>query len=221
MTRPARRTLLLSIVVVAGVLSLAARLLLARSIALPELGELPDFQLTDERGATLTRAHLRGHVTIVDFVFTSCATACPLLSSEMARLQAMLRNDGLAQRVQLLSISVDPARDTPERLRAFAARYEADPALWRFARGDEAAIRHVVVEGMKQEVARQIDRGEVDGFTILHGTKLVLVDDRLRIRGYYDAKDVDSMHQLRGDLTALADGRVELKPEIAPPPGAP
>ncbi len=221
MTRPLRRRILLSAVVVTVVLACAAKLLLARSIALPELGQLPAFQLTDERGASLTRESLRGHVTVVDFIFTSCATACPLLSSEMSRLQAEVRRAGHGDRVRLLSVSVDPERDTPERLRAFAARYEADPALWRFARGNEADMRRVVVDGMKQEVARQTDRGEVDGFTILHGTKLVLLDDEARIRGYYDAKDQESMRKLRTDLSALADGRAELLPALAPPPGAP
>ncbi len=220
MSLGSRRTLL-SLVVVSGAVLLAARLLLARPIALPELGELPAFQLTDERGANLGRESLLGHTTVVDFIFTSCATACPLLSSEMARLQTWVRHDGLGDRVHLLSVSVDPERDTPERLRAFAARYEADPSIWRFARGKEAEIRRVVVEGMKQEVARQLDRGEADGFTILHGTKLVLIDPKARIRGYYDAKDAASMARLRKELVALAEGRVEALPELAPPAGAP
>jgi len=199
----------------------AGRLLSARSLQLPARGQLPAFQLADERGAQITNEALRGKVSVVNFIFTSCSTACPLLSTELARLQAEVRSRGLTDRVRLWSISVDPERDTAERLRVFAARYGADPALWRFLRGDEAEIRRVVVGGMKQDVTRQIDRGEADGFTVLHGTKLVLVDGEARIRGYYEAKDPASMQALSEALVALADGRVELEPEIVVPQGAP
>jgi protein SCO1 len=185
-----------------------ARWATSRAIALPELGTLPAFQLSDERGARLGRDALLGKVTVVDFIFTSCSTACPVLSAEMARIQDHVRHKGLTDRVRLLSISVDPERDTPERLRAFGARWGADAGLWRFARGDEAELRRVVVDGMKQAVERQLDRGELDGFTILHGTRMVLVDEEARIRGYYDASDADDRARLRRDLEALADGRV-------------
>ena len=219
---PRRRSLTLLTLGLALIASLcAARLLLARPIALPELGDLPAFQLSDERGAQLGRESLLGHVTIVDFIFTSCSTACPLLSAEMAHLQDDVRRRGLGDRVRLLSISVDPERDTPERLRAFAARYAADPTLWRFARGDDAQIRRVVVDGMKQDVTRQIDKGEADGFTVLHGTRMVVVDSAAHIRGYYDARDPASMLKLRDEVSALAEGRVETLPAITSPAGAP
>ncbi len=177
------------------------------AIALPSYGELPAFQLTDERGAAYGREALLEHVSVVDFVFTSCTTACPRLSAEMAKLQAELRAAHLGDRVQLLSISIDPERDTPERLRALAARYTADPAVWHFLRGDEQTLRAVVVDGMKQVMDRQPDRGEVDGFTILHGTRLVVVDGRARIRGFYDAADAEAMARLRRDVAGLAHTR--------------
>ena len=194
-------------------LSFIARLLSARTVSLPVLAELPAFRLVDEHGATLDREALLGKVTIVDFVFTSCTTACPLLSSEMAKLQTHIVAAGLRDRARLLSISVDPDRDTEARLQAFANRYGADPTLWHFARGDEAALRTVVVDGMKQYFERQLDRGEVDGFTILHGTRFVLVDDTARIRGFYDSKDATDMANLRHALEALVQHRASIQPD--------
>jgi protein SCO1/2 len=196
-----RRVLIALFIAMASVAG-AAQIWQARTLPLPVLATLPGFQLTDEHEHPFSRADLLGKVTVVDFIFTSCSSACPMLSAEMAHLQAEL----LAG-VQLASISVDPARDTPEKLRAFAATYHAQPGRWRFLRGDQASVQAVVVDGMKQVMDQQSDRSEVDGFTILHGTRFVLVDEEARIRGFYDANDAQSMKQLRTAMTALAQHR--------------
>jgi protein SCO1/2 len=181
-----------------------------RTIELPDYGAAPEFELTDETGGRYTRAALLGKITIVDFIFTHCTTACPLLSAEMARLQADMRAARLADRVRLLSISVDPERDTPARLAELAAHNGADPRLWHFVRGSDQALRRVVVDGLKQVMDKQLDRGELDGFTILHGTRLVLLDEQARVRGFYDSNDADARAQLRDHVTALALGRARL-----------
>ncbi len=182
----------------------------SRRIALPVYGSMPSFSLTDDHGGAVRREDLLGKVSVVDFVFTSCSSACPLLSAEMGRLQHDVVSGGLANQVQLLSVSVDPERDTPERLREFAARYGADPRTWRFVRGDESTLRAVVVDAMKQDISREVDKGERDGFTILHGTRLVLVDRDARLRGFYDANDPSSMLQLREAIGALSAGHVSV-----------
>jgi protein SCO1/2 len=205
-----RGALLALVATLAGI----AWLWTSRAIALPEYGELPQLQLSDERGATVTRESFTGKVHVVDFIFTSCPTACPLLTAEMARLQHDLGERGLDDEVELFSISVDPERDTPERLRAYGAAHGADPRTWRFLRGDEQQLKHVVVDGMKQAIEREpgprAPKGEVDDFGFVHGTKLVLLDDHARIRGFYDANDAASMKTLRDDIAALAGGRVTL-----------
>ena len=180
------------------------------AVLLPVYGALPAFSFTDERGGTVRRDDLLGKVSVVDFVFTSCSSACPLLSAEMGRLQTELVRRGLGDRAQLLSVSVDPERDTPERLRELGARYGADPKTWRFVRGDESALRAVVVDSMKQDITREVDKSERDGFTILHGTRFVLVDKEARLRGFYDAHDPASMQQLREAIFALVSGRVSV-----------
>jgi protein SCO1/2 len=90
----------------------------------------------------------------------------------------------------LVSISVDPERDTPERLAAYAARYGANPISWSFLTGPEQAIQATVVDGFKVGAGKERGAG-VDGgpgfWEIFHGEKLVLVDRQLRIRGYFDA----------------------------------
>jgi protein SCO1 len=94
--------------------------------------ELADVTLLDQRGARVPlRALMTGdQVVVVDFVFTTCTTVCPVLSALMARLQDRL-GDRVGKDVLLVSMSIDPVRDTPGRLEAHALRYRAKPGwIW-------------------------------------------------------------------------------------------
>ena len=102
----------------------------------------------------------------------------------------------------LVSISVDPERDTPERLAEYGARYGANPISWSFLTGPEQAIQATVVEGFKVGAGKERSAGADGGagfWEIFHGENLVLVDRQLRIRGYFAA-------DARGDRQA-AGGR--------------
>src|ERR1700742_1275850 len=90
---------------------------------LPILADLPQFSLVDEDAKAFRRDDLLGRVWIADFVFTSCADACPLLQSKMKKLQDRLIPLQQGGNIGLLSISVDPERDTPDKLRDYAAVY--------------------------------------------------------------------------------------------------
>lgn len=99
---------------------------------------LPAFALVDERARALTEADLRGHPTVVTFIFTRCPVPefCPLVTGRFAELQRMLGRDrSLPRDTQLLSITLDPAFDTPPILEAYARAKGADAARWRFATG--------------------------------------------------------------------------------------
>jgi protein SCO1/2 len=122
------------------------------------------------------------------------------MSAEMARLVA--QSSSLAD-VRFVSISVDPERDTPEALTAYAERYKADRARWLFLTGDAQEIRRLAQEGLKLPVADgDPSQGEDE---ILHSQRFVLVDAESRVRGTYDVRDQEAMFQLRGDLRRLAE----------------
>ncbi len=174
-----------------------------RPPALPELGQLPAFSLTDERGRPFGRDDLLGKVWVADFVFTSCSDACPRLTQRMRSLQDRLDPHG---RVGLLSISVDPERDTPEKLRAYGEAYGARGDLWRFLTGSPTEVQRTVVKGFKmamakvpaQDQARESDDElRAQAFDILHGDRMVLVDSDAHIRGYYVADDAGLASVLR------------------------
>lgn len=146
---------------------------------LPSIAAVPAFQMRDQDDQPFTDRELRGKVAVVSFMFTSCPDVCPILTAQISGLRTQL----LAQRPQLrfVSISVDPEKDTPAVLKDFAKKHGADHADWRFLTGSLAALRDVVVQGFKQS----LDRGDGSPSSIMHGSHLVLVDQKGMIRGFY------------------------------------
>lgn len=171
--------------------------------ALPVLGTVPEFVLTERSGRAVSKADLGGRPWVANFIFTSCGGVCPLLSSRMAELQRLLAARGLE--VRLVSFSVDPARDTPEVLRDYAARYGADEQGWLFLTGPRMELyglirngfRLAVAERSPEEVARYPDE------VITHSDRFVLVDAEGRIRAYYHGTDAEVVVRLLRDASAL------------------
>jgi protein SCO1/2 len=152
---------------------------------LDNLGEVPAFSLVDERGQPFTEAALRGHVTIVSFIFTRCPDICPVTSLKMQHLQEQTFDVG--DKVKLLSISIDPAYDTPERLAAYAPRYQADTTRWRFITGPVDRVNALVEKGL---MTSMIAEGERNGIPkITHRGYLALIDPQLHIRGFFEQDD--------------------------------
>jgi len=185
--------------------------LLFRQTARPELpllGELPAFTLTAEDGSPFGKQDLLGRVWIADFVFTSCSDACPRLQAKMKKLQDRLVPPEQGGNIALLSISVDPERDTPEKLRQYGETFGARKGLWRSLTGDQQEVERTVIRGFHTAMAKVPREGadsHVAAFEIMHGERLVLVDRMGRIRGYYDADDRDRL--LRDARSLTVGGR--------------
>lgn len=109
---------------------------------LPTIGPAPDFALSGQDGGRVAMADLRGKVLAVAFIYTSCPEVCPLLTMKMAEVQDVL-GATFHPRVAFVSITVDPARDTPEVLQDYAAAHGADPGGWTFLTGAPEEIRAV------------------------------------------------------------------------------
>jgi protein SCO1/2 len=141
----------------------------------------PDFALTTQAGDTLKLSDLRGKVCLVSFVFTTCNGSCPATTHRMGQVQAALKERGLTKddRVRLLSITLDPARDTPEVLRKYMELYDADPASWTFLTGDRERVNKVLSAwGMW---AKPAANGQLD-----HPSRVFLVDRKGRVREIYN-----------------------------------
>lgn len=159
---------------------------------LPSYGVVPDFTLTDQTGAAFqSAANLDKKIWIADFIFTNCPGPCPRMSSQMHQVQtALTGNDA----VRFVSFTVDPARDTPPVLAAYAQHFEAAPGKWYFLTGAEADLNR-----MSRGVFML---GNVNG-SLEHSTRFALIDGSGRIRGYYLTSAPEAIPTLIADTKRL------------------
>lgn len=162
-------------------------------------GRVPDATLIERSGRQVGFNDLRGQVWVADFIFTRCAGTCQLMTAQMASLQKSLKKAG---NVKLVSISVDPEYDTPEKLTSFADRYQADGGRWLFLTGSEEQIQRLATEAFKLPMMEGTDPKE----PIIHSTRFVLVDGDGNIRGYYDGLDKEATQHLISDVGSLLRG---------------
>ncbi len=107
-------------------------------------GTVPPFSLIEQSGKPVTREDLTGKVWIANFFYTHCPATCPLQTANMARLQRDLTD---VQDLRLVSVTIDPERDTPAVLSEYADRYGADPARWLLLTGEKEAIYRLARSG--------------------------------------------------------------------------
>jgi protein SCO1/2 len=174
--------------------------------ALEELWPAPDFTFTDQRGAAVTKASLEGQVWIVNFIFTTCRTVCPLLTSKMVQLQRLLSGVD----VRFVSVSVDPAHDTPAALAAYARQWAPEETRWTLLSTDALALP-AVTAGFKV-TAMQVDAG-VD--PIVHSAVFLLVDRKGVVRGAFSSEDRDDFQALARAARKLAGQPSQRGPELA------
>ena len=153
------------------------------------MGQVPDFQLTSQDGASFDGKSLLGHVWVGDFVFTHCPGPCLRMSSLMHRVQK-----DTSAGIKLVSFTVDPERDSPAVLKAFAAKYEPEPGRWFFLTGKRDTLQMLSRDTFKL--------GDVDG-GMSHSTRFVLVDKLGRVRGVYRTEDGDPVGRVSADAIYL------------------
>ena len=158
---------------------------------LPDYGEVPAFHMTSSKGHAFDGSELAGKVWAVDFIYTNCPAACPMMTSKMQRVEKQIRGE---QDVRLVSISVDPARDTPPVLTAFANRYGGPTPQWIFLTGAPATVHLLAYTTFHV--------GDVLG-KIEHSTKFMLIDKHGHIRGYYSTFDTEGIPTLLHDIELL------------------
>jgi protein SCO1/2 len=155
--------------------------------------QIPDFALTERSGRAVSLADLRGKVWVADFFYTSCPGPCPMMSSRLSEIHKRTRRYA---DVGLVSISTDPAKDTPEVLQEYAKRFGADEK-WLFLTGDKGAIYALANKGFKLGVT---DEGGTAREPITHSTKLVLVDRNGTVRGFYEGTTPEESKRLVADI---------------------
>ncbi len=154
--------------------------------------QVPDFTLVNQYAEGVDASIFDGNITVLDFIFTNCPFICPGMNQRMKMLHDDLKGTG----VRFVSISIDPDRDTPERLRDYARSLVADPGRWSFLTGEPGAswaIAHALGFDVSTDEQTKIDLK--DGGTmanISHPSKLILVGPDRQILGLYSwAHDAD------------------------------
>lgn len=164
---------------------------------LPKLFAVPAASLVDENGKTVNLDSLKGQVIVYDFIFTNCGGTCPIMTANMRSLTQKIPKDAP---VRFVSISVDPARDTPAVLKEYAKRVRNDDR-WMFLTGDRSAIVKLSVEGFKLAAG---DPGP-GGDPLLHSSKFAVADRNGVIREYYGGTDGDIADHVSATIEELLE----------------
>jgi cytochrome oxidase Cu insertion factor (SCO1/SenC/PrrC family) len=159
-----------------------------------DLGGIEDFTLTERSGRSVRRGDLLGKVWISSFFFTHCNGPCPQISGTMARLQKEFADQ---EGVLLVSVSVDPERDTPEVLREYAERFRASADRWLFLTGPKDDVYRLIQKSFLLAVAPDKDD------QVTHSSRLALVDKHGRLRGFFDGRQVDEEGKPVNELPRL------------------
>jgi protein SCO1/2 len=150
------------------------------------LGQIADFTLTNQNGAAVSLADLRGHVWVADIIFTRCPGPCLKMSRQMQEIQQTLSPDST---VRLVSLTTDPDFDSPSVLKKYAGRFDADPARWIFLTGTKAAIGALASGtdslNLSAVAVKPGERVSADDLFV-HSTIFVVVDQRARLRGIFE-----------------------------------
>ena len=165
----------------------------------PEDHTVPAFVFLDMDSLEFSHRDVKNRLRIVDFFFTRCPTICPVMSSQMARMQDVLRERNMHDDVLLMSHSIDPEHDRPDRLRAYGERIGVIPEQWQLLTGDKESIYTMAREGYFL-TALESDTA-AGGF--FHSDLFALIDRSGQIRGYYDGTSTKEVNQLLDDVEQL------------------
>lgn len=159
---------------------------------------IPDFTFMSSGGDSVSNKLTDGRIYVADFFFTTCPGICPLMSTQLKRVQEAFIDDPT---VLILSHSVDPDTDTLPVLRSYADKYKAIAGKWYFLRGTNDQIYELAQKGYFISALEDTNYTNTDRF--VHSDKLILVDKERRIRGYYNGTDEKEVDRLILEISVL------------------
>lgn len=156
---------------------------------------IPEFKFTNCDGKRISNDDLRNNIYLADFFFISCPSICPKVKKQMLRIYEEFENDA---RVKLVSHTIDPKRDTPERLRKYADQLGVNTRKWMFLRGEKEEILDIAESYF---VAAYEDEEAPGGFD--HSGKIILVDKSRHVRSFAEGTEPDDVTRLIRDIHVL------------------
>ena len=184
----------------AGLLATLIWFVVARPVKVLPRGEpFPPFALTDQRGTRLLDSDLRGRMVFVSLMHRRCGDECAEQTRRLLELRQVLQSSGrLGSEVLFLTITLDPAHDTPADLAALAGELGVDPQTWRFVTGDPQEIKMIVGGGLGGYYTEPDEHGK-----LYAARRPFLIDPSGMIRTSYPAEGPPLATALR-DIDLIA-----------------
>ncbi|MFB6496953.1 SCO family protein [Bacillus haynesii] len=159
--------------------------------------DVQSFSFQNQDGKAVSLESLKGQVWVADFIFTNCETICPPMTSHMAELQKQMEEENLQARI--VSFSVDPENDTPEKLKKFAANYPLSFQNWDFLTGySQEEIEKFALKSFKSIVKKPEDEDQV-----IHQSSFYLVDQNGKVVKDYDGAKNTPYDEIIADIKTL------------------
>ncbi len=158
---------------------------------------IPDFSYLNQDSVMVKSSEMKGKVWIADFFFSTCPTICPVMTTQMKRLNKM--TEDLNEHIQYISFSINPDYDQPSVLRNYIKHHGIEAKNWNFFTGNEEETHQLGVEHFM--VHAQSDENSPGGFA--HSPAFVLIDREGVVRGVYVGTETEDVDKLEKDLRLL------------------
>ena len=158
-----------------------------------------NFDLIDQWGNKADSSLLQGKIYVADFFFTTCPTICIDMGANFQRIQEVYKDE---DRLNLVSHTVMPEIDTVEVMHAYGERMGAIKGKWHLLTGEKRELYRMA----RREYFAVMEQGtSFDEHDFIHTENVILVDEKKRIRGFYDGTSDLDVDRLIGDIQILLD----------------
>jgi protein SCO1 len=155
------------------------------------------FAMQNQLGHLITKDSLDGNIYVANFFFTICPGICPKMVSNLELLQDTFANN---PKVKLVSFSVMPWVDSVERLRVYGENHNINPSKWFLLTGNKERIYKLGRQSYFSEKRLGLQKNSSE---FLHTESMLLIDNKGRIRGIYNATDKKEIDRVSGDIKLL------------------
>ena len=159
---------------------------------------IADFSFVNQNGDTITQKNYEGKIYVADFFFTTCGSICPKMTTNLADVQKAVLNN---PKVMLLSHTVFPEVDSIPVLKAYAIKNGVVDSKWNLVTGDK---KDIYTMARKSYLAVKLGRPD-QLYDMVHTENFVLVDQKRRVRGFYDGTNQDEIKRLLEDINFLCN----------------
>lgn len=157
---------------------------------------IADFSFVNQNGDTITQKNYEGKIYVADFFFTTCGSICPKMTTNLEEVQKAVLNN---PKVMLLSHTVFPEVDSIPVLKAYAVKHGVVDSKWNLVTGDK---KEIYTMARKSYLAVKLGRPD-QLYDMVHTENFVLVDQKRRVRGFYDGTNKEEINRLLEDIDFL------------------